>query len=251
MGLATGLHGISSVENAIIVDSLDVFKGIKKGLERIHGGEQEGLPGFRSIVGTHLGLHLIITLIPPYPAAIAETLMELFVFGVRRAIVITSGYRLRKNIDENSILIVQGSVPLDGVSKRIAGEGLPLLASQDLLTLAKNVIDVRFSNFERYIGFSVTIDSPRLPWAYSDVEEYIGARGVVAVDSIAAPAYALQYMYPRLDVLVLATLNRYFTPSTSPASQTYESYARVLDQEKRNKSILYLVALEMFKGLEV
>ncbi len=248
IGPVTGIHGALAGANAVILDSIEAFNGAKRGIERIIG-EYEGIPGFRSIVGTQLGLELVVQLVPPYPQAIVEAVSELYSMGVRRVILIHRGYRVRRGLSQDLVLIARAAVPRDSSSSRLIEPGLPVLASSRLLGVASNILEVRFADFEYVVGISVTVDHPRLPWSHDEVERYIGVEGVYAVDSLTAPLYSLQYRYPRLEALSLVTLYSQYSSHLSPLEPSAEVYLKSVKQESRMESVLYLAAVEILNAL--
>lgn len=248
IGPVTGVHGAITVPNAVIVDSMEAFASSKRSIERVLG-EYEGMPGFKSIVGSQLGLDLIIQLVPQYPQAVVQAVSELYSIGVRRVILLGRGFRVRKGVGQESVLIAQGAVPLDSSSRRLAEPGLPLLASMNLLSTASNILEVRFSEFEYLVGLTVTVDHPRLPWVKDDVERYMGVEGVYAVDSLTAPLYALQYRFPRLEAVSLSILYTQYTAPLAPLEPNADVFIRRVKEESRREAILYLAAVEILKAV--
>ncbi len=249
IGTVTGLYGVSNINNAILVDSEEVFGNIKRGIEKIIS-EKEGLSGFRAIAGKQSDIDLIIVQIPPYPQAVAEAVSELYVFGVRNIIMISQGYRLSKKISIPSVLVAQGAIARDYLSSKIAGEGLPLLASQRLATGFKNLVEIRFSDFQWVYGFTVSLASPRIKWVSGELKDLAGKRGVYAVDSMTAMLYALQYEFQRLETLSLLILSRSYTYTGSTMFQSYDEFSSLREKEVRYGSVLYMAAVELFRQLE-
>lgn len=248
IGPVTGIHGTLTGANAVILDSIEAFNGARRGIERIMG-EYEGIPGFRSLVGSQLGLDLVIQLVPPYPQAVVEAVSELYSMGVRRVILIHRGYRVRRGLSQDLVLIARAAVPLDSSSRRLIRPGLPVLSSSRLMSVAANILEVRFADFEYIVGMSITVDHPRLPWSHDDVEPYVGIDGVYAVDSLTAPLYSLQYRYPRLEALSLVTLYSQYSGHLSPLEPSAELYLKAIKQESRMESVLYLAAVEILNAV--
>ncbi len=249
IGQATGLQWSGNISDAIILDNSEVYDNVKKGMERIHG-EYLGLPGFRVLSGRQLDMDLLIVQIPPYPQSVVEAVMELYLFGIRRIISVSRGYRLGGDIEPNAVLLAEAAIPLDSVSEKVAKRGLPLASSRSLLERAREIIDVRFSEFQPYLGFTVTVDSPRLPWIYQEIEDYMGQRDVLGVDTVTAPLYALRYILPRLEALSMIIVQRKIQPQGQAVETDSEGYARLLEREKKMESVLYIVALEIMHSLE-
>ncbi|MEB3860162.1 MAG: hypothetical protein LRS43_03005, partial [Desulfurococcales archaeon] len=112
IGQATGLQWSGNISDAIVLDNSEVYDNVKKGMERIHG-EYLGLPGFRVLSGRQLDMDLLIVQIPPYPQSIVEAVTELYLFGIRRVISVTRGYRLGSNVESNMVILAEAAVPMD------------------------------------------------------------------------------------------------------------------------------------------
>ncbi len=250
VGIVTGLYGVSGITNAIIVDNPKTFDNVKKGIERITG-EKEGSTGFRSIAGRQANLDFILVQIPPYPQAVVEAVTELYIFGVRRIIMIASAYRFAKKIPPRSVLVARGAVGLDGISEKIAGLNFPLIASPRLEHIFKSFAEMRFSDFSWIYAHTATLPSTRIRQFSGLVREIAGKRDLIAIDSVTAPLYALQYELSRLEALALLTLSE---QADQFLTSTIVSGMDVLDdmQERisRQETILYMVALEVLKKAE-
>ncbi len=248
VGVATGIHGSPGVDSAIIVDNVSLYEAMMKGMTGIHGGEYRGLPGFRFIVGKQFDYDIVLGLVPPYPEAIVEAVSELYVLGVRSIIVVARGYRLiKKGIEPGTAVLVRASVPLDGVSTRIAPEGVPLLASGHLAAVFRSVAEVQAYPLALTVGTSVTLPSPRLPWSYHAVERYIGVKGVIAVDSVSSALYALQYHYPRLEALTVLAVYRSMSGAYRPVEYSADQLQRIEEEELDLQNRIYLLAVESLK----
>lgn len=248
VGVATGIHGSPGVDSAVLVDNVQLYEAMMKGMTGIHGGEYRGLPGFRFVVGRQFDYDLMLGLIPPYPGAVVEAVSELYVLGVRSVILIARGYRLvKKGIEPGTAVLVRASVPLDGVSRRIAPEGVPLLASGHLAAIFRSVAEVQAYPLTLVVGTSVTLPSPRLPWSYHAVEQYIGVKGVVSVDSVSAALYSMQYYYPRLEALVILAVYRGLSGTYRPVEHSIDQMQRVEEEELDLQNRIYLLAVEALK----
>jgi hypothetical protein len=250
VGQTTGVEWSGSIDNAIILDNSEVYDNVKKGMERIHG-EYLGFPGFRVLSGRQLDMDLLIVQIPPYPQSVVEAVLELYLFGIRRIITVSRGYRLGSNVEPNTVVLAEAAIPMDSVSPRIAKKGLPLISTGELLERAKEIIDVRFSDLRSEKGFTITVDSPRLPWVYQDIEDYMGQMSVYSVDTVTAPLYALRYALPKLKALSMIIVQRKFSPQEQAFEANKDRYNDLLEREKKMESLLYIVALEIIHSLEV
>ena len=248
IGPLTGIHGAVIGDNAIILDSIEAFNSARRSIERTIA-EYEGAPGFRSIVGTQLNLDLTLLLTPPYPQAVVQAVSELYAMGVRRVILLHRGFRVRRGLGQDAVMIARAAVARDSVSPRIAEEGVPLIASSRLLQAAANILEVRFADFEYVVGMPVSLDHPRTPWAYEEAKRYFGVEGVYGVDSLTAPLYALQYRYPRLEALSLVILHSQYGQMISPLEPSSEVYLKAVKHESRMESILYLAAVEILNAV--
>jgi len=242
IGITTGLHTAYSIEGAVIVDNPAVFDYVKTSLEKAIS-ERPGTPGFRSIAGEFHGTKIALVLIPPYPQAVAEAATELYMLGAKKIILVGRGQKLTRRVESN-ILLANGAIPRDSVSGRIARPGLPLLASQQLLSKAKSLGDVRFPDVKMRIGLTVTIDSMRLKWTLNDAEDLVGMKAVVGVDSLVAPLYALQYEYNNLETLAIITMFRNYTRVPTLIETSAEVLQKVAERETRTANILYMLAAE-------
>ncbi len=249
VGAVTGLYGVSKISNAILIDSVEVFNNIKRGIEKIIS-EREGITGFRAIAGRQSDVDLIVVQIPPYPQAVAEAVSELYMFGVRNVILISRGYRLSKKVPISSVLVANGAIGREALSIRISGEGLPLLASQRMASGFKNLVEIRFSDFKWIYGFTVSVPSPRIRWIAGELKDLLGKRGVYAVDSMTATLYALQYEFQKLEALSLLTLSRAYTHPVTSIMPSFDELASLREKEVRLESVLYMAAVELFKQLE-
>ncbi len=248
VGVVTGIQGSPGVDSAIIVDNSSLYEAMMKGMTGIHGGEYKGLPGFRFIVGRQFDYDVVLGVVPPYPEAVVEAVSELYVLGVRSVIVVARGYRLvKKGIEPGTAVLVRASVPLDGVSSRIAPEGVPLLASGHLAAVFRSVAEVQAYPLALSVGTTVTLPSPRLPWSYHAVEKYIGVKGVVAVDSVSAALYSLQYYYPRLEALAVLAVYRGLSSTYRPVEHSVDHLQRIEEEELDLQNRIYLLAVEALK----
>jgi hypothetical protein len=243
LGAVTGLYSTQTFDHAILVDNGRVFDSVKKSLEEA-STEREGLPGFRSIVGSYRNTRIALVQIPAYPQAVAEAVSELYVMGARRVIMIGRGYRLSRRLSPESIVIAIGSVPRDSISLKIAPKGAPLLASSSLYNRVKNLATLRFPDLEWFQGLTVTLDSSRLKWALSEAEELVGLRGVLAAETFVAPLYALQYEYTNLEAVAIVTAFRQYSRVASPIESPADTYTRLVERESKIEGILYTVALD-------
>ena len=250
LGIVTGIRGPVNSDIAILTDSETLYTNTKKGFERVHAGEYTGLPGFRIMVGTSFDVEILLALVPPYPQSIVEAVSELYVFGVRRVAFIGRGYRIRKATDPDTVLVAQAAVPLDSTSWKVTPRGVPLLAGHRLLSALKGILDTKFQSITHTIGSTITLDTPRGEWSYSEVEDYMGVREIVAVDSITAPLYAIQYKYSNLEALAALTLSRHITPTVTPVETNIEMLEKQEEKELSTLSKLYLALIEATKILE-
>jgi len=242
VGVTTGLHTAYPIQGAVIVDNPLVFDYVRKSLEKAIS-ERMGMPGFRSVAGEFHGTKIALVLIPPYPQAVVEAATELYMLGAKKIILVGRGYKLSRRIESN-ILLANGAIPRDSVSRRIARPGLPLLASQQLLSKAKNIGDVRFPDLQWKIGLTVTLDSTRLKWTLGEAEDLVGMKAVVGVDSLVAPLYALQYEYNNLETLAIITLFRHYTRVPTIIETAADTLEKLLEKEARTANILYTLAAE-------
>jgi len=243
VGVVTGLYSTQSFDSAIVVDNRRVFDSVKKSLEEA-STEREGLPGFRSIVGSYRNSRIALVQAPPYPQAVAEAASELYVMGARKIVMIGRGYRLSRRLSPESIVIALGAIPRDSISGRIAPSGVPLLASNSLYNKVRNLASLRFPDLEWFQGLTVTVDSSRLKWVSKSAEDLVGLRGVLVVESFVAPLYALQYEYSNLEAVAIVTAFRQYSRVAPPIESPADSYSRLIDRESKVEGILYTVALE-------
>ena len=248
IGITTGLHTAYVLDGAILVDNHRVFDYVKKSLEKPIT-ERVGTPGFRAIAGEFRNVKLALVQVPPYPQAVVEAVSELYILGARKIVLLGRGYRLTKRVSGNVVLIVSGAVPRDSMSRRIARQGLPLLASQQMLTKAKNLADVRFPDIDWLVGFTVTIDSARLKWTMPDAEDLVGMKGVIGVDSMVAPLYSLQYEYSNLEALAILTLFRNYSRVPTVIESSIDAIQRIFERETRTGNIVYTLAAEVIASL--
>jgi hypothetical protein len=245
VGLVTGLHGVSP-KTAIILDCEEVYNNIRKSLEGAFG-EYIGYPGFRAAVGGP-NQNLLVALVPPFPPAIYEAVTELIIFGVRRIVAVVRGYRIKSGITEGSILLVSASIPLDSVSTKLVPIGLPLTASTRLFSRAReSLVATNYGDFSYYIGYALTVDSPRLASLDSRISDYMKLKPVMALDTVSAPLYALQFVYPSVEVLVIEVLQRTLKEMSSAFEESLEKYEREEAESHRILSMIALAALEMLK----
>ncbi len=245
VGVVTGLHGVSP-KTALILDCEEVYNNIRKSLEGAFG-EYVGYPGFRAAVGGH-GQSILVSLVPPFPPAIYDAVTELTIFGVRKIIAVVRGYRVKSGVTEGSVLLVSAAVPLDSVSTKLVPKGLPLTASPKLFSRAReNLVTANYGDFNYYIGYTVTVDSPKLATFDSRIADYMKVRPIMAMDTIAAPLYSLQFVYPSIEVLVVEVLQRSLKEMSTAFEESLEKYEREEAETHRILSMVALAMLEMVK----
>ena len=256
-GRVTGIRGGlgSHIECVVILDNMELYEKLARGMEPVYSGQFSGLPGFKFIAGNYLDFNLALGVIPPYPAAVVEAVNELYLFGVRNFIFITRAYRLSrirsKPLDHSMPVIVKAAVPLDSVTRRVVAEGVPLLPSKELyLSYLEASSRVEPSGEVPPEAISVTVDSPRLPWSYHELERYIGLRNVATADSVSAPLYALQYNY-KINSLSIVIAVRTLGPGMKTLDTDVERAINIEGEEIdiANKAFLAAVeALKIFKN---
>jgi len=245
VGLVTGLHGVSP-KSAIILDCEEVYNNVRKSLEGAIG-EYVGYPGFRAVAGGH-NQNLLVALVPPFPPAIYDAVTELTIFGVRRIIAVVRGYRIKSGITEGSVLLASAAIPLDSVSTRLVPKGLPLTASTRLFSdVRESLVKSNYGDFNYYIGYTVTVDSPKLVSSDPRLTDYIKVKPVMAMDTVAAPLYALQFVYPSIEVLVIEVLQRSLREMSTAFEESLEKYEREEAETHRILSMIALAALEMVR----
>ncbi len=244
VGTVTGLRSVFQLDGAVILDSERVFDYIKKSIEVPHQ-EKTGAPGFRAVAGEFRGRRVAIVQVPPYPQAAVEAASELYLLGARRLVIVTRAYRLSRRLSQNAVLVASAAISADAITHKIVPPGTPLLASANMLSKTRSIVEVRFPDIEWYVGFTVTVDSPRLRYFFEEAEKYANLKGVVAVDSMIAPVYALQYEYTNLEAIALATIVRSYTKATTTIESSEEAAAKTIDREVRSASLLVTVALEV------
>ncbi|MEB3816975.1 MAG: hypothetical protein LRS46_03435 [Desulfurococcales archaeon] len=203
VGLVTGMHDVS-IDSAVVVDSLNVYDNIKR---TSNGGivEYTGSSGFRVITGGKILGRTAVALVPPYPPAVYEAVQELIVYGARRVVAVVRGYSLRRNVPPDSIVLANAAIAADSVTQYIVPKEMPLLATRSLYTqLSEEIIRKGQGGFAGYYRGKIvlTVDSARaiLEHTRERVDRYSHYKDVVALDTVTAPLYALQYIYPSLEV---------------------------------------------------
>jgi len=231
-GRVTGIRSYSMMAtSALLIDSPELYERIVSAMGEYVGGQYSGYPGFKFTAGSYMDFNLLVGTIPPYPEAVVEAVSELYMMGVRNIAVVSRGLVLGRRSgeppvkEEDIVFVAIAAVPLDGVATKVAPLGVPLLPSDVMLRYFLNVISERAiesrGSESMEIGrklkvmksITVTLRSPRMPWSYSEVEQYLGMRGVKLVDSVTAPLYALQYYYGKLKTLSLIVAVRSLIPS--------------------------------------
>ncbi len=246
VGLVTGLHGVSP-RAALIFDCEEVYNNIKKSLEGAFG-EYIGYPGFKATVGGKEQSILIAT-VPPFPSAVYEAVTELTIFGVRTILAVMRAYRIKSGIAEGSVLLTSASIPLDSVSSRLVPNGVPLIASTKLFNRVKeNLVTANYGDFNYYIGYTISVDSPKLATLESEkVQEYTKIKPVVAIDTVASPLYALQFLYPSLEVMIVEVLQRSVREFSTAFEESLEKYEKDEAETHRILSMIALALLEMVR----
>ncbi|MCE4624812.1 MAG: hypothetical protein F7C35_02975 [Desulfurococcales archaeon] len=249
VGTITGLYGVSGISKAVLVDSSQAFDNIRKGIERITS-ERSGKTGFRSIAGRQADTDVIVVQIPPYPQAVVEAVSELYAFGVRQVVAISGGHRLSRKMPSRAALVVRGAVPMDDVSRAIAGQ-LPLLPSYRIESVFREMIESRFSDFNWVYGVTVTVASPHLRHYIEKIRGLTGRRWIAAADSVSAPLYAMQYELPGLEAISLLVMTGATEPfAESTIVRSMDEFEADLERVAREETILYMVAIEVLKKLE-
>ncbi len=215
VGLVTGLRDVSlKGVPVVMVDSEDAFRELK-GDMGVVTNEFAGMPGVR-LARVDTGLPRVqavaYVLAPPYPPVVFEVVNELVLFGARRMVVVTVGYRVKRSSPPPQVgaVISTMAIGLDSVSPRLAPEKLPLTASEELVSVVKR------SKPGLFMGYTVTVDSARLVAGDPVVQDYIKARQVVAVDTVSAPIYALSYIYPALEAVTVVVLSKMWSQASEP-----------------------------------
>ncbi len=246
VGVVTGLRTVFQLDAALIVDDWRVFDYIKRSIEAPQA-EKTLSPGFRSVAGEFRGKKLALVQAPPYPQTVAEAVSELYLLGARRIIVVSKGYRLsrRAAAGQATVMMANAAIPLDSVSRLVVSGGVPLLASGNMLSRARRIIEVRFPDVEWRLGYTVTVDSPRLRYTVAGAEEYSGYKGVVAMDSVTAPLYALQYEYTNLEALSMLTLYRQYSRVPNLIESSEDAISRLIEKEVKTEGLLATIALEV------
>jgi hypothetical protein len=251
IGPLTGIHG-TSIESAILVDNLEAFESIRKA---INGGSQEfyGNTGFKIIVGGRPLGRSAIALVPPYPAAVYDVVQELILYGARKIVAISRGYSLRRNIPPASLILAQAAMARDSVTSLIVPQGMPLLASRSLYaTLGEEVIRKGQGGFASYYRgkIVVTVDSVRAIAEYE--REYLDKvsryKDVVAVDTVTAPLYAMQYIYPSLETSSLIYIEGDVDSALKVVEEDIEQYQSNLHKFRRMLSLVVLELAELLGG---
>lgn len=253
IGVVTGLRG-ASLDSAVIVDSADVYESVK----RAAGAsitEFAASPGVRLAMGGGILQQPALVQAPPYPPILYEVVQELVVFGARKIVVVARGYGLRKSVPPGSLLLPQAAVALDSVSKLIVPSGMPLIASRSLYnSLSENVIRRGRAGFAGYYRGKtvVTVDSPRAFLLHKRglLEEFTRYKDVVAVDSVTAPLYAFQYLYPSLEVSTLVYVIGNVDKALSVIEENIEQYQSTLYRLRRMLTLLVLSVIEALTGGE-
>ncbi len=270
-GRATGIKSYGLIaQSAILVDDVDVYDRVAGAIEPIAGGRYAGLPGFSFTAGRYLDLPIIVGTIPPYPEAVVEAVSELYMMGVRNIVALTRGFRLgklpgeRHVREEDIVFVAVAAVPLDGVTDKIAPPGLPLTPSEALLkqflSLAGGEVEAieleegeapgLVKRLDIAKGVTVTLRSPRFPWSYSEVEPYLGMRGIRLADSVTAPLYALQYYYSRIRALSLIVALRPLTPASKPVDFDYDQARKFHTKEVEVMTRTLILIVEALKRVE-
>ncbi|MCE4621263.1 MAG: hypothetical protein F7B95_02330 [Desulfurococcales archaeon] len=245
VGVATGLHGITA-KHALILDSEEAFNNIKRTLEGALS-EFTGYPGFKITAGRTHGQNVLLVLVPPFPAAVYETVSELVMFGVRRIVAVIDGFKSRRGIAEDSVLIASAAVPRDSISRRISLNELPLTASVNMVLRVKEaLVSPSYGDFNYYIGFTLTVDTPRIAASDSETAEYLKVKQIIGVDTITAPLYAFQFLYPSLEALSVIVLNRNIHDASVAFEETLDKYERV---KSRSSRMITMIALALLKEL--
>ncbi len=192
--------------------------------------------------------NVLLGLIPPYPQAVAEAAIELYLMGIKNFIAITRGARLGKRGEgEDRVVAAKAAIPLDGVSSRIAPEGTPLLASAELLRAIVTYAELGGLRGRMVSGITVTLPSIRSQWSYEAAEEYVGMRDVWTVDSVTAPLYALQYPYVKMNALSIVVAEKSLSPHPRPIETDMRSVERHAEREIDLISTVLIASIEAIK----
>ncbi|MCE4627838.1 MAG: hypothetical protein F7C34_01635, partial [Desulfurococcales archaeon] len=225
------------------------FDNIKKGIERVTS-EREGATGVRSVVGRQAGVDIVLVQVPPYPEAVAEVVSELYLFGVRRIISISRAYSIGRRMSQRPVVIAKAAIPLDSVSREISGEELPLMPSSKMEYTFRSIAELRFSDFNWVYGYTITVPTIYVRPLIEKIRKIAGKRGVVAVDTVTAALYALQYEYTHLETLSLLVLAGHLDQyASSSIARSLDEHSSIIEYIGRNETILYMVAIEILKRL--
>lgn len=226
VGIVTGLKNVNlKGATVFILDSKEAYEEIVKGIGGVLIGEFEGLPGVKASIIEANEHRIAALLVPPFPASVFEVANEIIMFGGRRIIAITQGYRVKRSTPPPrvGIVISSAAIGLDSVSPRLAPEKLPLIADETLVD-AMATLDAELSGSRAtFRGYTLTVDSARLVAGDQVVQDYIKARQVVAVDTVTAPLYALRYIYPGLEPLSIVVLRRHWSQASEPLESEKEA----------------------------
>lgn len=253
VGIVTGLRNVNlKATTVFILDSKEAYNEIVRGLGGVVLGEFEGLPGVKVSIVEVNERRIAAILAPPFPASIFEVANEVIMFGGRRIIAVTQGYRVKRSTPppRTSIVVSSAAIGLDSVSPRLAPEKLPLIADEALVnTLAG--LDMEL-NMERatFRGYTLTVDSARLVAGDQVVQDYIKAKQVVAVDTVTAPLYALRYIYPGLEPLSIVVLRRHWSQASEPWEYEREVMGEPGKVTVENIKKAVHLALKAVEGLE-
>jgi hypothetical protein len=247
VGLTTGLRGVN-VESAILVDSSEVYESVKRAAGASLS-EFSGVPGVSVATGGGLLQKPVLVKVPPYPSIVYEVVHELVVFGARKIVSVSRGYSLRKSVPSESLILPSAAVSMDMVSQAIVRRGLPLLVSKTLYNiLTERIIRKGGAGFSSYYRGKVvvTVDSPRLAAAYlrGEVESFGRYKDVVAMDTVTAPLYALQYIYPSLETASLVYIIGSIDKALDLVEEDIERYQAHQYKLRRMLTLLVLSIIE-------
>ncbi len=232
LGLVTGVHEVL-LKNVLITDCPRAYSKIKKASGVTVLREFEGLPGFRvAIADVHLGggkIRVTLVQAPPFPPAMFEVVNEVVLFGARRILAVTRGFRVKRSVPaQDAVVIGTAAIALDSVSPKIAPERLPLVADEVLSSvMAKALEDV---GVKAARGYTLTVDSARLVAGEPVVQDYIKARQVFSVDTVSAPLYALRYVYPSLEPLSIVIPERPWSHAGESFEVDVSTYKKASDK---------------------
>ncbi len=251
IGPITGIHG-TSIESVVLVDSVDVFESVKRAVD---GGLQEfyGDSGFRVVTGGRKLGRLAIAFAPPYPPALYDAVQELVVYGARRIVAITRGFSLRRNIPAASLILAQAAMGSDSVSSTLLPRGMPLLASRSLYArLSEEVIRRGQGGFEGYYRGKIvlTVDNVRMLAEHRRefLDEISRYKDIIAADTVTAPLYALQYIYPSLEASTLIYVEGDLDYASKVVEEDIEHYQTTLHRINRSLSLLTLEMIDILAG---